>query len=103
MRKKFAQEIFDRVKINKYETIWLDFRIAVYYFLKKNDIYILKKYLTYYRQVENSASKEYKILKKKWWYRRKQAHQFVSYVNKKLKLNDKYNVDKILTVIMNLF
>jgi glycosyltransferase involved in cell wall biosynthesis len=102
IKKKLAKEIFKILKLKKFETIWLDFRIAVYYFLKNKQIYIFKKYLTYYRQLNNSASKDYKILNKNWWYRRKQAHEFVSFLNKKLKLKDKMNFDKIMTNIVNL-
>ena len=103
VRKNFAKEIFKELKVKKFETIWLDFRIAVYYFLKKKRIHIFKKYLTYYRQLDNSASKKYKILSKNWWYRRKQGHEFVSFVNKKLKLKDNNNFDKTLTKIINFF
>ncbi len=103
VKKNFAKEIFKNLKIKKFETIWLDFRIAIYYFLKKKNIYVLKKYLTYYRQLENSASKEYKTFNKNWWYRRNQAHEFVSFINKKLKLKDTLNIDKILTRILNIF
>jgi len=103
VKREFVQEAFRLLTIKKFETIWLDFRIAIYYFLKNKNIYIFKKYLTYYRQLENSASKEYKIFNKNWWYRREQAHEFVSFINKKLKLKDKINVDKIMTKIVSLF
>ena len=103
LKKKFANEVFENLKIKKFDTIWLDFRIAIYYFLKKKNIFIFKKYLTYYRQLENSASKEYKTFNKNWWHRRKQAHEFVSFINRKLKLKDSLNIDKILTRIFNIF
>ena len=103
IEKKFAQKIFKILKIKKFETIWLDFRIAVYHFLKRKNIYIFKKHLTYYRQLENSASKKYKIFNKNWWYRRSQAHEFVTFINKKLKLKDPINIDKILTKTINIF
>ena len=103
VKRGFAKEAFRLLTIKKFETIWLDFRIAIYYFLKNKNIYIFKKYLTYYRQLENSASKEYKIFNKNWWYRREQAHEFVSFINKKLKLKDKINVDKIMTKIFSSF
>ena len=103
VKKKFARELFKKLSIKKYETIWFDFRIAVYYFLKKKQIHIFKKHLTYYRQLDNSASKEYKIFNKNWWHRRKQAHEFVSYINKKLNKEDTLNIDKILTNIVNFF
>ena len=103
VRKTFAREIFQQLSIKKFETIWFDFRIAVYYFLKKKKLFIFKKHLTYYRQSDNSASKKYKTFSKNWWHRRKQAHNFVSYINKKLKKKDTMNIDKILTYIINLF
>ena len=103
VKREFIKEAFRLLTIKRFETIWLDFRIAIYYFLKNKNIYIFKKYLTYYRQLENSASKEYKVFNKSWWYRRKQAHEFVSFINKKLKLKDKINVDKIMTKIVSLF
>ena len=103
VRRDFAKEIFKELKIKKFNTIWFDFRIAVYYFLKNKNIYILRKYLTYYRQLDNSASKEYKVFNKKWWIRRKQAHDFVSFLNKKFNLKDSNNFDKIITKIMNFF
>ena len=103
VKKVFAKEAFKLLRIKKFETIWLDFRMAIYYFLKNKNIYIFKKHLTYYRQLENSASKKYKTFNKNWWFRRKQAHEFVSFVNKKLQLNDKMNVDKIITKIFNVF
>ena len=49
--------LFKYLNIKKYETIWFDFRIASYIFLKFKKIYILNKHLTFYRQLENSASK----------------------------------------------
>ena len=103
VKKKYAKEFFRYVKIKKFETIWFDFRIASYSFIKNHNIHIIKKYLTYYRQLDNSASKKYKIFNKNWWHRRKQAHEFVSYINKKLNKKDTLNIDKILTNIMNLF
>ena len=103
VRRDFAKEIFKELKIKKFNTIWFDFRIAVYYFLKNKNIYILRKYLTYYRQLDNSASKEYKVFNKKWWIRRKQAHDFVSFLNKKFNLKDKNNFNKIITKKINFF
>ena len=103
LRRDFAKEIFKELKIKKFKTIWFDFRIAVYYYLKNKNIYIFRKYLTYYRQLDNSASKEYKFFNKKWWIRRKQAHEFVSFVNKKLNLKDSNNFDKVATNVINFF
>ncbi len=103
VKKKYAKEFFRYVKIRKFETLWFDFRIASYSFIKNHKIYIIKKYLTYYRQLDNSASKNYKLFSKNWWYRRAQAHNFVIYLEKIFKVKSKITFDKILTKFVNLF
>ena len=99
MRRNYAKEIFGNSKIKKFSTIWFDFRIAIYTFLKFKKITILKKYLTYYRQNPNSASTQFKTFSKNWWLRRSEAHDFFSYVAKKLKIKDKFTIDKLVTII----
>ena len=103
VKKKFAKEFFNYIRIKKFETLWLDFRIASYSFIKNQKIFIIKEYLTYYRQLDNSASKKFKFLSKNWWQRRAQAHNFIIYLEKKFKLNSKITIDKILTRFVNLF
>lgn len=102
LRKDFAKEVFNKLLINKFETIWFDFRIANYHFLKYGNLYIINKYLTYYRQIDGSASKNFKFLSKNWWFRRKQAHEFISLLKKKLKLQDRINLDKFVTSMINI-
>tara|TARA_B100001559_G_scaffold249219_1_gene212553 strand:- start:2049 stop:2342 length:294 start_codon:yes stop_codon:yes gene_type:complete len=93
--------MFLKLNLKKFETLWFDFRIASYTFLKYGDIYIYKKYLTYYRQLDNSASKEFKTFSKKWWLRRKQAHDFIDSFSKKLQVTNKNTLDKVITLIIN--
>ena len=81
--------------------MWFDFRIASYSFIKNNNLHIVRKYLTYYRQLDNSASKKYKTFSKIWWLRRKEAHKFVSYISKKLNKKDRITPDKIITKLIN--
>ena len=99
--RKFAEEIFKNLNIRKFETLWFDFRIASYSFIKNNNLHIVRKYLTYYRQLDNSASKKYKTFSKIWWLRRKEAHKFVSYISKKLNKKDRITPDKIITKLIN--
>ena len=103
LRRSYAKELFKVSKIKKFSTIWFDFRIAIYTFLKFKKITILKKYLTYYRQNPNSASKQFKTFSKNWWIRRKQAHEFIFYLETKLNLPHKLTIDKIITSIINFF
>ena len=101
MRRKYVKEIFKTSKIKKFNTIWFDFRIAIYTFLKFKKIIILKKYLTYYRQNPNSVSKKFKTFSKNWWIRRSEAHDYFSYISEKFKIKDTLSVDKLITKFLN--
>ncbi len=101
LRRNYAKEIFKISKIKKFSTIWFDFRIAIYTFLKFKKIIILKKYLTYYRQNPNSVSKQFKTFSKNWWMRRSEAHDYFSYISKKIKIKDLLSVDKLITKFFN--
>ena len=103
LKKDYAQEIFKNVRIYKYETIWFDFRIAVYHFLKNGEIHILNKHLTYYRQLENSASKNFKLFSRNWWLRRAQAHDILDFYSIRLNQNKKINLDKLITRLISFF
>ena len=85
IRKNYANEIFKIARVKNYPTIWFDFRMAIYSFIKFENINIIKKYLTYYRQSNNSASSKYQKLSVSWWTRRLEAHNFFSLISKKLK------------------
>ena len=101
LRRNYAKEIFRNSKIKKFNTIWFDFRIAIYTFLKFKKIIILKKYLTYYRQNQNSVSKKFKTFSKNWWIRRSEAHDYFSYISEKFKIKDPLSVDKLVTKFFN--
>ena len=101
LRRNYAKEIFGNSKIKKFNTIWFDFRIAIYTFLKFKKIIILKKYLTYYRQNQNSVSKKFKTFSKNWWIRRSEAHDYFSYISEKFKIKDPLSVDKLVTKFFN--
>ena len=74
--------------------------MAIYSFIKFENINIIKKYLTYYRQSNNSASSKYQKLSVSWWTRRLEAHNFFSLISKKLKKKYPKKLDKILTKIL---
>ena len=103
LEKNYAKKIFKILKMKKYPTLWLDFRIATISFLQFKQIYIYEKYLTYYRQLNNSASKKYKTMSKDWWIRRNEAHKFFSNISKKLKVKNRVTLDKITTKLINIF
>lgn len=99
----YAKKIFKLLNIQMFPTIWFDFRIATFSYLYFGKIFVLKKYLTYYRQLNNSASKEYKTFSKKWWQRRKEAHDFFSFISDQLKVKKEITLDKLITNLVNFF
>jgi glycosyltransferase involved in cell wall biosynthesis len=103
VKRSFMLEIFKFLKLKKFEFIWLDFRIACYCYFKEKKINILPLYLTYYRQLEDSASFKFKTFSHNWWIRRNQAHDFVTYLSKKLKFKDKFTIDKFFTKLIRSF
>lgn len=103
VERSYANKIFKTLTIQKYPTIWLDFRIAILSYLYFGKIYVLDDYLTFYRQLDNSASKKYKTFSKIWWQRRKEAHEFFSFISDKLKVKKKITLDKIITHFVSLF
>ena len=103
VKRYYAKNFFKMLKIKKYPTIWFDFRLAIYSFLKDKKIFILREHLTFYRQLENSASNEYRLFSKKWWIRRKEAHEFFGSISNKLKVKNKFTLDKIITYMINIF
>ena len=97
VERNFAKKIFNFSRVKKFPTLWFDFRIATFCNFKLNKIPVINKHLTYYRQLDNSASSNYKIFSKNWWERRKEAHQFYSYSSKKFKKKDRLTLDRIIT------
>ena len=103
LERKYAIKIFKILKIKKYPSLWLDFRIATISFLYFKKIFIFDKYLTYYRQLNTSASKKYKTMSKNWWIRRKEAHEFFSNISKKLNTKNRLTPDEVITKVVNIF
>ena len=103
LEKNYAKKIFKILKIKKYPTVWLDFRIATVSFLHFKQINIYDKYLTYYRQLNNSASKKYKTMSKNWWIRINEEHEFLTKISKKLNEKNRVTLDKVSTKLINIF
>jgi glycosyltransferase involved in cell wall biosynthesis len=101
VRRQYAIELFANLNIKKFDKIWFDFRIASYTFLKFKKIFILKDYLTYYRQHKSSESQKFKTFNKNWWLRRGQAHNFIKYLSNKKNLKKRFSLDKIITQLVN--
>jgi glycosyltransferase involved in cell wall biosynthesis len=102
--RNYLSKIYKIIAIKKFPTVCLDFRIITFSFIKYKKVNIINKFLTFYQQSENSASAIYqKKFSKNWWLRRKDAHSFFNYANKKINNRKYYSADFFITKIFNYF
>ena len=103
----FRRNFFDMcLKSNllvKYPTLEIDFRLN-FFSEKINKSYIhLKKYLTFYRNVDDGIMSKLKKFSRKWWIKRLDAHFFIQYIYKKNNIKYFKNYDFYLTTIIVYF
>lgn len=101
IKKVFLRDVFKIISVKKFPDIWMDFRIAIYAYIRFKKINIVYKYLTFYQQSQHQVSAKYKFLSKKWWERRLQAHEYFYYIIKKFKKEKFYTIDFLLTILIN--
>jgi glycosyltransferase involved in cell wall biosynthesis len=101
IRREYLLKIYRTISIKKFPTIWFDFRIIIFTFIKYKKIPAINKFLTFYQQSENSASTVYKLFSKKWWLRRNEAHDYFNYINKKINKKKYYSLDFFFTKYFN--
>ena len=83
-RKKNLRSAIKKVFNSDYPDLWIDFRLASFFAIKKKQFNLLNNYLTFYRQSETSFDKRYnKFLNVAWWKRRNQAFDFINQIDKK--------------------
>ena len=99
INKKYLLKIINKLNFNKFPNIWFDFRLALQSLNDFNQVYIIKKYLTFYQQSDVSISSKFKKFSKNWWTRREEAHKYT----KKYLRRDKriMNIDLIFTKLIN--
>jgi len=101
---KFLKKNIKKININKFEDLWFDFRISTFYSIKKKQFNLIDDHLTYYRQDSNNFDKKYqKFLNKKWWDRRKQAFDFLRFLDKEKFKKNIFTLDYLITTIMKKF
>lgn len=97
VRKIFLIKNKKKIFNKKFNLLTLDFRIAVIGAKIKNNIFFLQKDLTYYFQhAKSETSTKFKFLKRNWFKRRLQAHNFYCYHNRKI-----FSLDYIITRLIN--
>ena len=103
MRRNSFKELYRLTNFKKFKDIWFDFRILIALKANSEVFQYLNDHLTFYRQLETSASSNFKYLSKNWWKRRSQAHQYVKFFLKKNNIFYKKNFDYFLTKSINKF
>jgi glycosyltransferase involved in cell wall biosynthesis len=101
IRREYLLKIYRTISIKKFPTIWFDFRIIIFTFIKHKKVSAINKFLTFYQQSENSASAVYKLFSKKWWLRRNEAHDYFNYINQKINKTKYYSLDFFFTKYLN--
>ena len=103
-RRKYFEEIINKIKVNNFYDVWMDFRLAIYLKYIENNFYIHEQNLTIYRQNVNSVSSGFTFLSTNWWKRRLQAHQYIKFFFNKNKINYRRNFDYYFTkIIVSIF
>ncbi len=101
LRKKNLESVIKKVFSSDYPDLWIDFRLASFFAIKKKQFNLLNNHLTFYRQSETSFDKRYnKFLNVAWWRRRNQAFDFISQIDKKNSKNHQ-TFDYYLTRAIN--
>ena len=100
--KKTLKKVIKKINFKNFPNLAIDFRLAVFYAQILKYFFIYKKYLTYYRQVDDGMDSKYtKYRSNKWWIRREEAFKFLNLILKKNKLPTNRGLDFFLTKLFN--
>lgn len=97
IKKKFLQNCIKNFQKEKFEFLEIDFRLCCLFVIYKDNYNILKKNLTFYRQVDDGIMSNYKKFSKRWWLKRSQAFDFFVFLKKKFKKKYSFSFDFYLT------
>ncbi len=103
IKKNYLKKVLSKIKINKFPSIWFDFRLSLQVYLDFKKLVIIDEYLTYYQQSASTITSKYKKFSSNWWKRRKEAYDFNIYLSKKNNLNPKISIDYFFSNFINLF
>ncbi len=101
IRRETFKDLIYKISFNNFPDVWMDFRLGIYLKYIKRNFYVINENLTYYRQVENSASSKFKFSSLNWWRRRLQAHNYIKYFFNKYNIFYQKNFDYYLTKFVN--
>ena len=104
LEKNEFSKVLKKINFKKYPNLWLDFRIAVYFSVNRNQFNVSESQLTYYRQNEYNFDNRYKkYLNKNWWKRRAEAFDFLKRINTKIYKKNIFTIDFQVTKLINKF
>tara|TARA_B100000963_G_scaffold76081_1_gene64208 strand:- start:702 stop:1517 length:816 start_codon:yes stop_codon:yes gene_type:complete len=105
LRRKSLNKILSIILIKKFNELAIDFRLATFFSLKKNQFSLIDEFLTYYSQNETSydRSRYKKFINKNWWVRRSQAFEFIKYLDIEKYKKNIFTFDFLITKLLNKF
>ena len=84
----------NRSVFQKYNLVWLGFRLGIFAYFKDKKFGCIEKNLTYYESL--GESKKYSFMNRNWFVRRKQSFEYLKNISKK---NINKNLDYFFTKI----
>ena len=101
IKKNFLEKSLNKILIDKYNYLEIDFRICVYAQKIIKKFLILDKELTNYRIVLDGIMANNKKFSYNWWKKRQEAHNFMFEIYKENNLDYKINLDCFFTNMIN--
>ena len=101
-RKKFMIDFLkvNKKHLNKFENVWMGFRMGVYSFFNQESFFTLSENLTFYESL--GESKKYQFLGKNWFKRRNDSFDYLKKILKK-SMSFNYNLDYLITKFLTSF
>ena len=97
------KNLFENQLFQNFDLLEIDFRLNIYVRIIDKNFTIISDKLTVYRYVEGSIINNIKKFSKKWWVKRLQAHEYMSYIFRINNLHYKYTIDWFFTKILSIF
>jgi len=101
-RRSFFNDFKNYIKKNEYENLEIDARLIIYSYYS-NDFSILNKRLTNYIKDKKGISSNYKKYSPNWWFKRKEAFEYLRFVFRRKKLFFVKSFDYFFTNLVYFF
>ena len=101
-RRKFFKNYNDFLKINKFSNLEIDARLIMYSYYK-NNFDIIEKKLTKYITDKKGISAIYKKFSINWWFKRKEAFDYLVFILEKRNLVFSKSLDYYITNLVYFF